>query len=120
MVAAGTAIAPFRGFIQERARLASTGRPVGHMLLFFGCQNPDVDDLYRDELEALMLGALESKLRTFTAFSRNRNQKKYVQHVLKEKSRQVMKLLMEEDAEFYVCGSATMAKSVEAVIAEGI
>lgn len=69
MIAAGTGIAPFRAFLHERARLASllqggpratgttTANPtrlnLGRTLLIFGCRHPDVDLLYRYELEQL-------------------------------------------------------------------
>ena len=50
MIGAGTGIAPFRGFIQERATQLSNGQPLGEALLFFGCTNPDKDYLYKEEL----------------------------------------------------------------------
>ncbi|HEY6882012.1 MAG TPA: cytochrome P450, partial [Polyangiales bacterium] len=52
MICAGTGIAPFRGFLQERALQAQAGRKVGKTLLFFGCDHASVDFLYRDELES--------------------------------------------------------------------
>lgn len=48
MVGAGTGIAPFRAFVQERARLMTMGREVGPMTLFYGCRRPDEDYYYRD------------------------------------------------------------------------
>ena len=46
MIAAGSGIAPMRGFIQERALQKEAGRDVGKMTLFFGCRSPDDDFLY--------------------------------------------------------------------------
>jgi cytochrome P450/NADPH-cytochrome P450 reductase len=52
MICAGTGLAPFRGFIQERALQAQAGQTVGRAMLFFGCDHPDVDFLYRAELKS--------------------------------------------------------------------
>jgi cytochrome P450/NADPH-cytochrome P450 reductase len=51
MVCAGSGIAPFRGFVQDRALQARAEEVVpAPALLFFGCTAPEVDELYRDEL----------------------------------------------------------------------
>src|SRR5436305_72174 len=42
--------APRPGFLQERAIQKANGQSVGAALLFYGCDHPDVDFLYRDEM----------------------------------------------------------------------
>ncbi|KAJ0296856.1 hypothetical protein COL5a_004910 [Colletotrichum fioriniae] len=111
MVAAGTGVAPFRAFIQERARLASVGKDVGRMMLFFGCQN-ESDYLYRDEFAGWMTGPLANKLEIVTAFSRAGSEKCYVQNKVEARGNDVGRMLLEDDAAFYICGAANMAKAV--------
>lgn len=53
MFCAGTGLAPFRGFIQERAAQKKAGRDVGKMVLFVGCRHPEEDYLYMMSDEGL-------------------------------------------------------------------
>ena len=103
MICAGTGLAPFRGFLQERANQATNGRPLGKTLLFFGCDHPDVDLLYRDELEAWeKAGVVEVR----SAFAMApQGDVKYVQHRLWQERADVV-ALFQQGARIFVCGDA--------------
>jgi cytochrome P450 / NADPH-cytochrome P450 reductase len=97
-IGAGTGIAPFRGFIEERAILAATGTRLGPADLFFGCDHPDVDFLYADELTAWeQLGAVSIRPAFF------RRDDEFVQHRLWRDRARVAELLA-AGARIYVCG----------------
>lgn len=51
MVGPGTGVAPFRGFVQERAEQAKKGETIGETVLFYGCRRPEEDWLYKEEWE---------------------------------------------------------------------
>ncbi|KAF2226902.1 hypothetical protein BDZ85DRAFT_256946 [Elsinoe ampelina] len=117
MVGPGTGVAPFRGFVQERAQQAKNGENVGKTLLFFGCRNRNEDFLYKDEWEQYAKD-MGDKFEIVTAFSREGKNKVYVQHRLKEYAAEVNKLI-EQKANFYVCGDAAhMAREVNIVLGQ--
>ncbi|OTB08178.1 hypothetical protein M426DRAFT_317281 [Hypoxylon sp. CI-4A] len=117
MIGPGTGVAPFRGFVQERAKQAQAGENVGRTLLFFGCRKSDEDFMYKSEWEEYK-EALGDKFELITAFSREGSKKVYVQHRLKEKAQEVNELL-ENKAYLYVCGdAANMAREVNTVLAQ--
>ena len=112
MVAAGTGLAPFRGFLQERAAIKhNEGREVGPSLLFFGCRDPEQDYIYEDELQGY---ASEGITKVECAFSRLEGQPKmYVQNSLEAHHEEVWNTL-EDGAVVYLCGDASrMAPAVE-------
>ncbi|KAI1030063.1 hypothetical protein LB504_010362 [Fusarium proliferatum] len=117
MIGPGTGVAPFRGFVQERAARRRNGNSIGQMVLFFGCRQKDEDFLYQEEWKAYE-SELEGKFKLITAFSREGAGKAYVQHRLKEAATEVYQLL-EQDGHIYVCGDAArMAKDVGYTLAE--
>ncbi len=110
MIGPGTGIAPFRSFLHERRALGATGRN----WLFFGERSASTDFLYRDELEAMTLDGHLTRLDT--AFSRDQEQKVYVQDRMIEFGAEFWKWL-KEGASIYVCGDASrMAKDVDAAL----
>ncbi|KAF4451101.1 NADPH-ferrihemoprotein reductase [Fusarium austroafricanum] len=119
LVGAGTGIAPFRGFILERARLKAVGKHIGKMMLFFGCRSPDQDYLYKDEL-AEIAEELKDSIEIITAFSRADGQaKKYVQDKIEERKKDVCDLL-QHSASIYFCGRASMAREAGNVVEESM
>jgi cytochrome P450 / NADPH-cytochrome P450 reductase len=111
MVAAGTGLAPFRGFLQERAANKAQGKRVGTSRLFFGCRNPQQDYIYEEELEEY---AREGIAELECAFSRLDGQPKtYVQQSIEAQADEVWPLI-EAGATIYLCGDASrMAPEVE-------
>ncbi|HEY2224300.1 bifunctional cytochrome P450/NADPH--P450 reductase [Actinomycetospora sp.] len=114
MVGAGTGMAPFRGFCQERGALAARGVPIAESLLVLGCRDPEDDLLYADELAGY---EKEGVARLLTACSRVPGYPhRYVQHALEADADAVWDLLG-NDAVVYVCGNAaTMAPGVRAAL----
>jgi NADPH-ferrihemoprotein reductase len=111
MVGPGTGVAPFRGFVRERALQKKEGKPIGTTVLFFGCRNSEQDFLYAEEWPELF-ETLGGDSRIVTAFSRETDQKVYVQHRLMENGEEMWGLL-EKGAYIYVCGDAkVMARDV--------
>lgn len=112
MIGPGTGVAPFRGFVQERAATGAAGRN----WLLFGNPHFRSEFLYQTEWqEALKKGSLN---RLDLAFSRDQAEKIYVQHRLAEHGAELYRWL-ENGAHLYVCGDATrMAKDVHEALIE--
>jgi cytochrome P450/NADPH-cytochrome P450 reductase len=100
MIGPGTGLAPFRGFLQERAAQKAKGASLGPAMLFFGCRHPDQDYLYADELKAF---AADGVTELYTAFSRAEGPKTYVQNLVATQQDRVWSLI-EKGAVIYVCG----------------
>lgn len=112
MIGPGTGVAPFRGFVQERAATGATGRN----WLLFGNPHFRSDFLYQLEWQdALKRGQLT---RLDLAFSRDQADKVYVQQRLREHGAELYRWL-EGGAHLYVCGDATrMARDVHAALVD--
>jgi sulfite reductase (NADPH) flavoprotein alpha-component len=112
MVGPGTGIAPFRGFLQERALSGAAGKN----WLFFGCQRAKCDFLYRDELMDYQSRGVLNRLDA--AFSRDQPQKIYVQNLIQQHAAELWSWLS-DGASLYVCGDAArMAKDVDVALHE--
>jgi len=112
MVGPGTGIAPFRAFLQERAATAARGRN----WLFFGHQRAAYDFFYADELEVMKATGLLTRLSL--AWSRDGEEKFYVQDRMRQSGRELWAWLA-EGAHFFVCGDAQrMAKDVERALVD--
>lgn len=110
MIGPGTGVAPFRGFLQERAATGAKGRN----WLFFGDRNQATDFAYADDWQRwLQAGTLT---RLDTAFSRDQVQKVYVQHRIVAEGARFWQWV-DGGATIYVCGDAQhMAADVNASI----
>lgn len=111
MIGAGTGVAPYRAFLQEREARGASGKA----WLFFGERNFDSDFLYQTEWQDLMKDKVLTNMNV--AFSRDGADKVYVQHRLLEQARDVYAWL-EEGAHLYVCGDGSrLAPDVHAALA---
>jgi len=112
MIGPGTGVAPFRGFVQDRAQDVKNGKKVGATVLFFGCRREDEDYLYKNEWPELMKDIEGAQI--ITAFSRMPNMPKtYVQHRMSEHKELIWDLIHKQGGYFYVCGDAkNMAREV--------
>ena len=109
MIGPGTGVAPFRGFVQERAETGAAGRN----WLLFGARHFNTGFLYQAEWQdALAKGELH---RLDLAFSRDQADRIYVQQRLREAGRDVYDWL-QGGAHLYVCGAIAMGKDVHAAL----
>lgn len=109
MIGAGTGVAPFRAFVQERAESGASGRN----WLFFGAQHFHSQFLYQVEWQqALRDGSLA---RLDLAFSRDQQERVYVQHRLAERGGDIYDWI-QGGAHVYVCGGIAMEKDVSGAL----
>ena len=120
MIGPGTGVAPFRGFLQRRrARIAEGGVAPGPCWLFFGCRRAEEDYLYREDLESFAADGTLTQLSL--AFSRETEEKVYVQRRIAERAGDVGALMAAPNARVFVCGDgAGMAKDVHAALAAAL
>lgn len=110
MIGAGTGIAPYRGFLQEREALGATSPA----WLVFGHRHFLYDFLYQLEIQDWLKNGVLTRLDLAT--SRDQPEKRYVQHVLWEQ-RDRLRGQLADGATLYLCGDAKqMARDVDATL----
>ncbi|MCY7974070.1 assimilatory sulfite reductase (NADPH) flavoprotein subunit [Bacillus inaquosorum] len=97
MVGPGTGVAPFRSFMQEREEMGAEGKA----WMFFGDQHFVTDFLYQTEWQNWLKDGVLTKMDV--AFSRDTEEKVYVQHRMLEQSAELFEWL-QEGAAVYICG----------------
>lgn len=114
MIGPGTGIAPFRAFLQERDNTEASGEN----WLFFGNQHFTDDFLYQVELQDFKERGVLNRIDL--AFSRDQEEKVYVQHRIVEQGKDIFQWL-ENGASLYICGDANyMAKDVHQALLDVI
>ncbi|WGM45961.1 Bifunctional cytochrome P450/NADPH--P450 reductase [Brevundimonas sp. NIBR10] len=101
MICAGSGIAPFRGFLQDRAAQKAGGQEIGPSLLLFGTNHPDVDYLYHDELSEWERDGVVEVLPAFSL--QPEHDVKFVQHRVWA-ARERIAELFKSGATVFVCG----------------
>ena len=109
MIAAGTGIAPFRAFLEDKEIRQLSGK----CWLLFGEKFQKYDFFYREDWEHW----LETKRleRIDLAFSRDQTEKVYVQHKIMEQANEFYEWL-NQGAHVYVCGSVAIGNDVRQAI----
>ena len=122
LVGLGTGIAPLRAIIQERQWHREKGNHVGPVWLFYGCRHEKKDFLFGEEFEKLRDSGLLTHL--VPAFSRDQEEKVYVQDRIRQSSQRLYPDLVEGGGFLYLCGQAgpaetSIKEAVYTVISEG-
>ncbi|XP_061581946.1 NADPH-dependent diflavin oxidoreductase 1 [Cololabis saira] len=98
MVGPGTGVAPFRSVLHERLAEGKTAN-----VLFFGCRSENKDFYFQSEWEDMVEAG---HLKLFTAFSRDQEEKVYVQHRVQENAALLWDLISKKGACVYIAGNA--------------
>jgi len=111
MIAAGSGVAPFPGFLDER----EASGWAGPAWLIFGNRHRRGDFLWDERFQAALRDG--SLTRLDTAFSRDADDGDYVHDRLREQANELRRWLIEDGALVYICGRREMTREVEATIA---
>lgn len=114
MICAGTGIAPFRAFVEERAVKIEAGQKLGPAVLFVGCRYKDSDRLHAEEFDKWeKMGAVEM----YYAFSREPEASmgcKYAQESVALEKERIFELFA-RGGKVFVCGSSSLGAGVKEV-----
>jgi len=114
MMCAGTGIAPFRGFVQDRAikiTSAPNKQDLAPAILIIGCRDPKTDKLHAAELDEW---EKQGAVKVYYAYSRASDQSdgcKYAQDRLWRERKEVGELFL-NNAKAFICGSSALGKGV--------
>ena len=115
MFCAGTGLAPFHGFVQERAIQIQAGRKVAPAYLFIGCRHPERDALFKDELQKWETDGVVTVFYAFSAASEQSKRCRYVQDRLWEE-RGEMRKVFDRGAKLYVCGTSRVGEGIASTV----
>jgi len=115
LVGPGTGLAPLRAIIQQRVNQGQYDN-----LLYFGCRSASADYLYREELERYNV---EGQLRLRVAFSRDQEEKNYVQDIIPKDGELIHDWIVSRNARVYISGSsnkmpAAVRRAIQKVLEE--
>ncbi|KAJ2368655.1 hypothetical protein H4S02_009106 [Coemansia sp. RSA 2611] len=123
MVGPGTGVAPFIGFLEQRAqelRQHAAAPPL--TWLFFGCRDSNLDYLFKDQIQAQLDSGVLTRLSA--CFSRDPDARqrlgaeKYVQDAMLARQDEIADLMLNQNAMLFVCGDAKgMGKDVNDAMA---
>lgn len=113
MICAGTGLAPFRGFVQERAlhlRSKSDGK-LAPAVLFFGCRGEELDDLYRAEFDAFENEGIVAVRRAYSQDQERSEGCRYVTDRVALNKDEIVNL-WKNGGKLFVCGMKKMSDGV--------
>ncbi|THY18852.1 putative P450 monooxygenase [Aureobasidium pullulans] len=116
MACAGTGLAPFYAFAAERAIKKAGGIKTGPALLFYGCNHPGEDDMYKEEFEKWEEQGVISVRRAYTHAPEASEGCKYVQDRIWHDRKDAIDFF-KKDAELYICGAGYVGSGVEDAMA---
>ncbi|MCH9736888.1 MAG: cytochrome P450 [Actinomycetia bacterium] len=115
MIATGTGLSPFRGFLQERAAQGASAE-LGPALLIYGCRLPDSDFIYEDEIRQFEADGVVDVIAVYSRAQDGNGSR--VQDAVRAHADRIIELT-ERGAITYVCGGAeTVAPALRDAYAE--